>query len=173
MIDTEPFLAEALASLRTKLPAALAAVDVALGLSGGDALPLPRDDGGAIGSANVDYYLGVVAKPLRYPLVEVAVPDWSMTGFDIAQLEADAEFPLMAAATLRDASLSSDRLYRMLLRYTRALLNVLLVPQAFGQGATVTSVRGAYRQNPESRETEQVIGASLVALSISTTQNRE
>lgn len=163
MIDTEPFLDAAIASLRTNLPGKLDALNATASF----AVPKPDDD---------SYFLGVVSRPLKYPIVEVAVPDWTMTGFDVGTLTADAEFPMMVSATLRDAgeaALHSDRLYRSTLRYVRALLNTLLEPNAFGLHATVTAVRGAYRMNPETRESSEVIAAALVAFTIDTTQTRE
>ena len=170
MIDTEPFLAEALSSLRARLPARIDAINET---SADVVLEKPRDDGGPIGSPDLDYYLGAVVKPLRYPLVEVAVPNWTMTGFDLGMLTASASFPMLVGLTARDASLSSDRLYRMMLRYTRAILNVLLEPNSFGQGAVVTAVSGAYRQNPESNQSEEVIGAVVVAFTLESSEQRE
>lgn len=165
MIDTESFLDEAIASLRTQLPAAIDA----LNLSGAYDPPVPKPE-------PEDYYVGPVRRPLRYPIVEIAVPNWTLTDLDLGQLTADADFTMMASVTLRDvgeAALHSDRLYRWQQRYVRALLNVLLEPNAFGQHATVTGISGAYRQNPQTRESEEVIGAAVVAFTVETTQTRE
>jgi hypothetical protein len=171
VIHLEPFLDGALASLRANLPARLAALSTS-------SVPLdpPADDGGPLGSPGLDYYAGVVRKPLRYPLVEVAAPDWTMTDFDLGQLTGDFDFPMMASATLRivdPAALHSDRMYRSQMRYAAAILNVLLEPGAFGDGATVVSARGAYRQNPETRETEEIVGGVVIAFGIETTDSRD
>lgn len=162
MIHLEPFLDEAVSSLRTSLPAALAALST-------DAVPLDPP-------AAEDYYTGVVRAPLRYPLIEVASPDWTMTDFDLGSLTGDFDFPMMVSATLRivdPAALHSDRMYRSQMRYAAAILNVLLEPDAFGQHATVASARGAYRQNPETREANEIVGAVVVAFGIQTTDSRD
>lgn len=166
MIELEPYLDTAAEALRVNLRTKLLALDADL--------PIPLDDGGAVGAAGTDYYVGVVQKPLRYPLVEIAVADWNMTEFSLATLTAMSEFPLLASATLRTADLSTDRLYRMLMRYTRAMLNVLLDQNLWDAGGRVTSVRGAYRQNPEDREdVSAVLGATVLALTIESTDTRD
>jgi hypothetical protein len=167
VINTEPFLVEALASLKAGLPGQLAAIDALY--TDFDLVPdfVPDAD---------NYWTGVVRKPLKYPIVEVAVPDWTMTGFDINQMAADCSFPMFVSATLRvvePAAQHSDKLYRLCMRYVRAILNTLLVPGAFGQGAVVNAVRGAYRQNPETRDREEIIGAALVAFTLESQDQRE
>lgn len=162
MIGGEAYLDSAAEALRVNLPAALAAID--------PSLPVPLDDGGAVGERGTDYYVGTVKKPIRYPLIEVAVPDWTLDEFSLERLTANASFPLFVGATIRSADLSSDRLYRMQMRYTRAILSVLLDPDKWTVGGAIASVQGAYRQNPAEREdVEEITGAIVVAFTIETT----
>ncbi|MBA2741944.1 MAG: hypothetical protein H0U46_08030 [Actinobacteria bacterium] len=157
MIELEPYLDSCRAALAAGLPARLTAID--------SELEHPRED---------DYYVGVVKVPLRFPLVEVAVADWQMTDFDLGQLSATAEFTLIVSATIRTAEQSTDRLYRMLMRYTRAILNVVLDPAVFQAGGVVTSVQGGYRMNPDDRrDAAEVTGATALAFTIETSDSRE
>lgn len=173
MFGAETLLDQALASLRASLPARLDAISDDLGLVGEDRLPKPADDGGPISSDGVDYYIGTVVTPLRYPLVEIAVPDGSLTAFSLERLTANADLSLIVISTLRDARMTSDALYRSLLRYNRAVLGVLLDPGSFAEGGAISSVQFAYRTNPRERETEQVIGGAALAFSLATTDSRD
>lgn len=165
MIGGESYLNSAAEALRVHLPAALAAID--------SSLPVPLDEGGAVNAKGTDYYVGVVKKPLRYPLIEVAIADWQLDAFDLQTLTANASFPLFVGATIRSADTSTDKLYRMQMRYTAAILNVLLNPDKWDAEGSITSVQGAYRQNPEEREdAPEITGALVIAFSIETTDQR-
>lgn len=166
MIGPEPWLDAAAEALRVYLPAELSAID--------PELKAPLDEGGAIGQPMTDYYAGVVRKVLRYPIIEVAVPDDSLTNFSLARLTGDYELNMIVMATIRDADLGVGRLYRMQIAYRRAMLGVLLDPEKFLAGGAITAVRTAYRQSPEDREdAEMFVGAIAVGLTIETTDSRE
>jgi hypothetical protein len=165
VIGGEAYLNSAAEALRVNLPAALRAID--------SEISIPLDDGGAVGARGTDYYVGVVKKPIRYPLIEVAVPDWKLDAFDLNRLTANASFPVFVGATMRSADLSTDRLYRMQMRYTAAILNVLLNPDKWAVSGAITAVQGAYRQSPAERaDAEEITGSIVVAFAIETTDQR-
>lgn len=157
MLHLEPYLDAAREYLRDNLPTRLAVVN---GELTDFELPVPDQD---------SYLLGVTSTTLKYPLIEVASPDWTMTAFDLGQFTGDFNFTIVVRAMLQD--LDYDRLTRSLYRYGRCLTEVLCEPGAFGEGV-VDSIRGAYRVNPETNDREEFVAGALLVFSIRSTETR-
>lgn len=152
IFDPEPFIQGALDYLEAGMPAMLASIEAAN--SDGIELPAPRQ-----------YVFGVVDSALGYPVIDAAVPDFNATQFDLAHLEADYEFQLIIRVQQRYAA-TDDGLDRSLYRYNQAMFRLLAQPAALPASAEVTEVRGGFRANPETEEREQLIGRSILALTV-------
>lgn len=158
MIHAEEFLDATIATLKANLPAALAAINAA---HTDFQVAVPDDDSYSTGTLDI----------LRYPWIEVAVPDFSISNFSMEQWDADF-YPVVIVRGLYQEPLSADRLDRALKRYGQALLNVLLTPNAFGAHEVVQSVRGGYRVNPETQERTEFTGGVVAAFTIESTVTR-
>lgn len=151
---TEAILDAAVASLRAGLNPALAAINA--GTTDFD-LELADDD--AIDVSGFEM--------VKSPSVEVAVADWRMTNFSLAQLVADMACPILVRAVVFDAN--NRTVYRRSMRMSQAIISVLVAPDAFGRGYMLSpenSIRGAYRFNPETDQRQELQGNSFVAFSI-------
>jgi hypothetical protein len=107
---------------------------------------------------------------LRYPTVEVAIPDWSMTNFSIAQQVSDLSPRLVVRTWAAEPQPKAGLLYRKLLRYGRATILSLTEPGAFGQDedtrVIVDGMEGRYRFDPETDQREEIVGGALVVFSL-------
>jgi hypothetical protein len=109
-----------------------------------------------------DFYIGGVGAVTSYPTFEVAVPDLNVLNFNLGQSDGDVEFTLIVRFWLRSASV--DVLYRKVGRFVAATASVLTVPGAISD-ATIASIRGAWRFNPETGDLDAVISGALLAFS--------
>lgn len=150
----------AIAALRSRLPARIAAVNAAT--SDFDIEP-PVDDGGAIGTVTCAYSRGV-STVLNYPWIEVAETDGVLSGFSLAQRVADYDPSIVCRVLYRHADAS--RLDLALKRATWAMLQALMEPDAFGQGETIASARVAWRTNPDLDEQETFVGGGLLVVTL-------
>jgi hypothetical protein len=136
--------------------------DVAAGRTITYAAPAPGlvEEGG-------DYYVGGASTILRWPAIEVAVPDLNMQNFDIALTEGDFTENLVIVAW--DSHVDRSILYRKLARLATAIWDVLLVPHSMGT-AQVETVRAAWRQNPETPPGEELESGCLLVFGLSSTR---
>lgn len=116
-----------------------------------------------------DYYVPASATILRYPAIEVALPDLNIANFDIGQVEGDATENLIVLAWERSAQMPV--LYRKLTRLLAAIYDVLIAPTSLGS-AEVQTVRGAWRWNPEAKEADQIVSGALLVLGLESTRTR-
>jgi hypothetical protein len=116
-----------------------------------------------------DYYADAASTILRYPAVEVSIPDLQMASFSLGQIEADVTENLVVV--LWETGTRAGHLPRKLRRLAAAAYNVLLVEGAIA-GAKVESVRAAWRWNPEAGERDEVTSGALLVLSLASTRAR-
>lgn len=159
MIHVPDFEAATVETLRASFPIFLASVAAEVGYE----LPPPDDDGGSIDEQGVSYSYGD-QEVLRWPYVEVAVPDATITNLSIGQYAGDFAMNVIVRCLVSDPV--GPRLNRKIKFYGRALLETLLQPDAFGDGEVVGSVRIAYRTNPETNEREEFVGGVLLVFEI-------
>lgn len=108
----------------------------------------------------------------RYPMVEVAVPDWTMSRISVAQYGSSLDMPLVVKVSA--VAYDSDRLYRTLLRYVSAIIDVLIEPGAF-PGVDVDrdrGIRGTYRFNPEADTVEDLNGSAIIVFYLQADETR-
>lgn len=116
-----------------------------------------------------DYYADAASTILRYPAVEVSIPDLQMANFSLGQIEADVTENLVLV--LWEQGTRIGYLPRKLRRLAAAAYNVLLVQGAI-DGATVETVRAAWRWNPEAGERDEVTSGALLVLGLASTRSR-
>jgi hypothetical protein len=162
IVHLEPMLDQAVASLRAGLPGVIDAINTQ---ATDFTLPKPNDKPG---EPDDGYVLGGWTI-ISYPVVEVAAPDWVMTNFSLAQVQSDLNPTVAVRAQFLKPESESGALYRMAMRYTTAVVQVLVQPDAFGAGITVQregGIRGTYGFNPETNERQEVTGASIILFSL-------
>lgn len=159
MLHIEPNLDAAIASLKANLPGSIAVVNAQF--TDFD-IPTPAADGYSLGAMPVIYQ--------ALPLVEVAAPDWTMEGFSIQQLSADMTLSIVVRVTLEHPD--ADTLYRSAMRFARALIDVLIQPDAFGPTVSVSRVRGAYRVSPEQSDRMEVTGGTSLTFDLEGYEHR-
>jgi hypothetical protein len=155
----EPFLDACVAALRAGLPAAVDAVNAAH--MDFDLEHIPDDH----------FFVGGYTTAV-YPMIEVASPDWTMQQLSIGQFSSALSLPVVIKISALDYS--SETLYRRLLRYVSAILQVMLDPDAI-PGADVDrdrGIRGGYVFNPESGEIQELDGAAIVVLYMEADETR-
>jgi hypothetical protein len=169
--STEEIVDAAITTLSASLPAALdaryaalAAADAAAGRSIDYSAPRP-----GLAETGGDYHAGAVSTILRYPCVEVALPDLNMASFDLSLVEADVTENLVIVAWESSAEMST--LYRKLTRLAAAIYDVLLDPATL-TGANVQTVRAAWRWNPEASDRDEIESGALLVLGLSSTRAR-
>lgn len=105
---------------------------------------------------------GRVKLPVRWPYVEISVPDSFLSQPTIQQVAWNREETTMVCAVwCRDVD--DERLYRSAMRYGRALLQVVSTNNTFGENAYVEYARAHYRRNPESGENEQLVACVVIS----------
>lgn len=166
--STEDVVDAAITTLSTQLGPALDAiyaaradVDEAAGRSIDYSAPRP-----GLSEVGGDYYAGAASTIIRYPAVEVALPDLNLANFDLAKLNADATENLVVV--LWEQATQMTVLYRKLTRLAAAAYQVLIPDNAIG-GATAESVRGAWRWNPEANQRDEITSGALLVFSLSST----
>lgn len=161
----EEYVSDTIAFLRENLPTKLTEIndEKADGLD----LAVPEDTGGAVGTPGVSYSAGD-QDILAYPWIEVAAPDWMLDSVSLSQYVADFS-PVIVVRAMYQAF---DRvpLRKAVHRYSRALLEVLMGPGAFGEGESLTSARGSNRFNPETNERDELYGACLLVFTLNGVQ---
>lgn len=163
MDGPEDLVDTAVAALQGGIDAALAALEAKYA-GGPHELPLPRP-------RTEDYYPGGVGQVLRYPTIEVAVPDLSGDTFSIDQHESDVTTVGVVRCWMQHPRF--DVLYRTTNRYGSAIFNVLASPDAatgrgcgWGAAVTVKRYRAAWRWNPQANELDQVTSAVLLVFDL-------
>ena len=105
-----------------------------------------------------------------YPVVELALPEFEITGFDLGQRGGDVTTSVALRVWLLDVSY--DRLWRILYRFSDCVIECLVQPGAFGQGVTVGGVRGQFGFNPETQEKQAVLASSVIVFNLDDTAAR-
>lgn len=153
MRDIGAILGAAVGSLQSGLPPRLVALNVA-----DELIVEPQNIVG-----------GGVGEILVYPLLEVAVPDWSMRGFTVGQVAVEMDLNLVVKAWHQIADFPT--LHDTMLVYQRAILDVLAQPDALvssGPRPVIGSVRGGMRVNPETEERQEFTAATVIVFTIET-----
>lgn len=114
-----------------------------------------------------DYWAGGVGEVIRWPTVEVAVPDLIGDTFSIDQHESDVTPTIIVRAWLSNPRV--NMLYRQCCRYGAAIFNVLATPDAathrgsgFGPEVTIRRYMGRWRYNPETNTRDEVQSAAIM-----------
>lgn len=158
--DVEPYLDACQASLIAGLGAKLTAVN-------GEHIDFELRD------VDPDAYVVGGWLPLKYPSVEIAAPDFAITQFSVGQRVADFDFRVIVRITDQDASTEqAGRLYRRVMRYARAIAEVLMQPDAFGPHTSLDrdrGITGSFRFNPEVPERQEIVGFTVLTFWVSAT----
>lgn len=114
--------------------------------------------------------------PLAYPTIEIATPDVAFNSFTLGQISGDFNFRVIMRVLDQDPNAEDpERLYRRVMRYTRAMLEVMLVPNAFGEGTDLDIDRGisvSFRFNPEIPERQEIVAFSVIVFWIEASAQR-
>lgn len=153
MLSPEEFCDDVKAAFQANLQAALdaqtakwAAADAAAGRQIELAVP---DD--------LDYYIGGVPTVIKYPTIEIAVPDLSFNALSIGNNDGDARPRLLVRALFQLAQ-DPEWLYRMGCRWFAAITSVVAQPGVLGP-VDIDSERGlsgSWRFNPETNQADEV-----------------
>lgn len=144
--------------------AAQAAVDAAAGRTVEMKVPRP-----GLSESGGDYYADAASTILRYPCVEVSVPDLRMENLDLAHVDADVTENLVVM--IWEEGVVTPILARRLRRLLAAAYDVLLSPGALSDAA-VETVRAAWRFNPEANERDEIISGGLLVFGLASTRAR-
>lgn len=169
--STEELTDNAIAALIAGLGAELDAMEA---LYAGNPIrdigPLPRPRTAATsGNPNPtgDFWPGGVGEVIRWPTVEVAVPDLQGDTFSIDQHESDVTPTIIVRAWLQHPKVNV--LYRQCCRYGAAVYNVLTRPDpvehrgsGFGPNVVVRRYLARWRYNPETNQRDEVQSAAIV-----------
>lgn len=155
-LHLEPFLDQATVTLREGLGLRIDEIN-----AGTVDFELEKPDDDAYVPGGVD----IVTK---VPLVEIAAPDWEIVNPSLGQRDWDGNYTLMVRVWYQHPDF--ERLYRSLMRYGRALVEVLSQPDALGQHTVISQMRGAYRVNPELNDRMEFEGGALVVCSFETVE---
>lgn len=112
------------------------------------------------------YFPGGLARPpTTWPFVEVSVSDSNLSGGTLGQVAYNsAQANVIVCLWCRHVD--DETLYRMMMRYGRAVGAVLTERATYGDDAYVDTIRWAYPRNPETREIDQLSGGVLVFASV-------
>lgn len=153
MLSPEAFCDDVKAALLANLQAALdaqtarwAAADAAAGRT--IELTIPDE---------ADFYVGGVPVVIKYPTIEIAVPDLGFSALSIQNTDGDAR-PRLLIRVLFQLAQDPEWLYRMGCRWFAAVTSVVATPGALGPVDIDTDrgLNGAWRFNPETNEADQV-----------------
>lgn len=158
MIDAEATIDTTIETLKDTLPDA---IEMLNDLHDDFRIPVP-DPG---------YYSLGTREVLQYPWVEVTVVGTDVTNLDIEQMEGDQASTVIVAVRYQHPD--GDILDRSLRRYARAVVNVLMAPDAFGDHDTISAFRIAYGTNPELDETQMLNGVTVCAFTVEGAAYRE
>lgn len=167
MIHVEDLLNAALASLRETLPDRIAAMNAATATDGYDVvLGVPDDEpDDEPGSSRVSYSTG--ADPvLRYPWVEVAVPDSTHEEWSVGQVDGIMRAAIVVRMWVSEPRPPLARADRAVKRMAACVLETLVQPGAFGGGAWVETIRAAYRVDPLVDEGTGPVAAAILVFTV-------
>lgn len=99
-----------------------------------------------------------------FPLVELAVPDFTLTGFSLGQSAADAAPQVAVRAWVEDAIY--QQLWRSVYRFADCVLDALAQRGAFGEGVTVATVRGGFGLDPETGARQEFRGSAVLVFTL-------
>lgn len=104
-----------------------------------------------------DYYIGGVPTVLRYPTIEIAVPDFRFDNLSLGNYDGDAH-PRLLIRALFQLARDPEWLYRMGCRWFAAVTAVVAVPGALGPVDIDESAgfSGSWRFNPETNTQDEV-----------------
>lgn len=169
MQSVEDLTDAAIAAMSRGLDAELSAMEA---LYAGDPirdignLPRPRTEATDINPTG-DYWPGGVSEIIRYPTIEVAVPDLQGADFSIDQHESDITTTVVVRAWLQHVKVNV--LYRQCCRYGAAIFNVLCEPDpdehrgsGFGPEVSVRRYQARWRYNPETNTKDEVQSAAVL-----------
>lgn len=153
MLSPEEFCDNVKAAMQTHLQDALDAQTARWATADADAgrtieLKVPDEE---------DYYIGGVPTVIKYPTIEIAVPDLHVTALSLGNTEGDARPRLLIRALFQLAD-SPESLYRMGCRWFAAVTTVVAQPGILGPVDIDIDrgLSGAWRFNPETEETDQI-----------------
>lgn len=147
-----PHIHAALAALRAGLPDAISEFNAEDGIQ----LKVPVDSGGPLGDPDVAYHFGGKPRHTLFPAVEVAVPDGTVDGLAIDNVDADLEAQVVATVWVEAPAEEFSERYERAIGYGRCLQHVLLQPDAFGPSVEVKQIRFAYAANPDRRNRDDM-----------------
>lgn len=104
-----------------------------------------------------DYYIGGVPTVIKYPTIEIAVPDLHVTAFSLGNADGDAR-PRLVIRALFQLAESPESLYRMGCRWFAAVTTVVAEPGILGPVDIDVDrgLSGSWRFNPETDEADQI-----------------
>lgn len=158
MKDNTAYVDAAIATLRQGLAGKIAAENAL----GAPVLPVPGPDrilfGGEEGGPIV-----------AFPAVEVAAPDRTLTRFSLGQEGWDVSTVVAVRGWLSyDENITTyQTLYRAIGRFSRALLRVLVAPDAFGTSVVVDRIAERLRSSdPQADERQDVLAFTLLVFTL-------
>lgn len=154
MNDLEGFIDSVIAHLRRDLPGRILAINAEK--NDDIELEIPATTSFSTGGDPI----------LTYPWVEVAAPDFAMEFFSVGQVDADMAIDVVVRGWVLEPRTPIERADRHVKRMGRALYESLTQPDAFGDGETISRIRGAYRINPEFDESEGPMAACTFVFTI-------
>jgi hypothetical protein len=161
----EPLVDQAIATLKAGLPARIAAANA------------EASDFDIPAIADQDYWAGGQTSLVRYPAIEVSAFAGELFNLSVSQAEADTDVQLAVigwVAMTPETGGDFSNLYRAATRYGRAILETLLVPDAFGAGVVVerASYRYAANPTPGERQLEEIVCAAMLFFTLGDVEAR-
>jgi hypothetical protein len=145
--DYAPYIRSALASLKTGLQARIDVYNAeAANLFD---LEAPTDE---------DYFFGGDDLYVRFPKVEVAVPEGALGQFSLSRAEGEQGLAIAVSVWLEGETGEIPEMHERVLGYGRVATEVLIQPGAFGPAVEVSEVRSLYPMipagtfNPDTRQ---------------------
>lgn len=165
MDHVEPLVDQAIATLKAGLPARVAALNAA------------ATDFEITDVPDQDYWPGGQPTLGRYPAIEVSAFAGELFNLAVGQAEADTDVEVAVVCWVAmDDAIGGDfsNLYRAATRYGRAILETLLVPDAFGAGVVVerASYRYAANPTPGERELRELVCAAMLFFTLGDVEER-
>jgi hypothetical protein len=115
---------------------------------------------------------------LSYPIVELASPDWLVRDLSLMNADGDFHTAVIVRVTASDPALEPGRLYVTMLRYTAAIVRVLLAPGAWNTDTRSVSIdpelgfSGEYGFDPRTRERQETLGESVMTFNLQAVADR-
>jgi hypothetical protein len=158
VVSAEDFIDQAVATLISRLDAQIAAQQAKYAGGPHDIGPLARPRYAE--APDGDFYPGGVAEVIRWPTIEVALPDARGENPSLEQHDYDVQTRAMVRAHVSDVKAQYGRLHRLALRWGAAIHDTLMPPDpvllrgsGFGADVAVKTWRMAVRNaNLETEE---------------------